>query len=141
FERIVKFWLDRGVVGFRVDVASALFKRRDLAAQPMIKNTITGKGEPDASFKIIDQREVHQVYRAWRKILNRYQPERVLVGEIFEPSRQARYVLPDQLDMAFALVRAPWNALSWRHSIDVDRKAVRSAVGAPSWTQSNHDIV
>jgi alpha-glucosidase len=141
FERIVKFWLDRGADGYRIDVASALFKRKDLANQPMIKNPTTGKSEADPSFKIIDQPEVHKVYRAWRKILNRYEPDRVLVGEIFEPSRQARYILPDQLDMAFALVRARWDATLWRRSIDVDRRASPGPVAAPSWTQSNHDLV
>jgi alpha-glucosidase len=141
FEKIVKFWLDRGVDGYRIDVASALFKRKDLADQPMIKNPTTGKSEADPSFKIIDQPEVHKVYRAWHKILNRYQPDRVLVGEIFDPSRQARYILPDQLDMAFALVRAQWDASLWRRSIDTDRRASPGPVAAPSWTQSNHDVV
>lgn len=141
FEQIVKFWADRGADGYRIDVASALFKRKDLADQPMINNPITRKREVDPSFKIIDQPEVHKVYRSWRKILNRYQPDRVMVGEIFEPSRQARYILPDQLDMAFALVRARWNAALWRRSIDVDRQAVPGPDTAPSWTQSNHDVV
>jgi alpha-glucosidase len=141
FERIVKFWLDRGADGYRIDVASALFKRKDLADQPMIKNPITGKVEPDPSFKIIDQPEVHKVYRAWRKILNGYQPDRVLVGEIFEPSRQARYILPDQLDMAFALMRARWDASLWKRSIDIEQRASPGPVAAPSWTQSNHDVV
>lgn len=141
FERIVKFWLDRGADGYRIDVASALFKRKDLADQPMIKNRTTGKSEVDPSFNIIDQPAVHGVYRAWRKILNRYQPARVLVGEIFDPRRQARYILPDQLDMAFALVRAKWDASLWRKSIDTDRRASPGPVAAPSWTQSNHDIV
>ena len=140
FKRIVKFWLDRGADGFRIDVASALFKRKDLADQPMIQNPTTGKAETDPAFKIIDQPQVHDVYRAWRKIVNRYHPDRVLVGEIFEPSRQARYILPDQLDMAFALVRAPWDASLWRRSIDLDRRAAPGPA-APSWTQSNHDVV
>jgi alpha-glucosidase len=65
----------------------------------------------------------------------------VLVGEIFDPSRQARYILPDQLDMAFALVRAPWNASLWKRSIEVDRHASPGPVAAPSWTQSNHDVI
>jgi alpha-glucosidase len=141
FERILKFWLDKGVDGYRIDVASALFKRRDMADRPMIKDPLTGLPIPDSKFKIIDQPEVHDVYRAWRRILNKYQPARVLVGEIFDPSRQARYILPDQLDMAFALVRAPWNASLWKRSIEVDRHASPGPVAAPSWTQSNHDVI
>jgi alpha-glucosidase len=141
FERIIKFWLDRGVDGYRIDVASALFKRKDLADRPMIKDSLTGRPKPDATFKMIDQPEVHEVYRAWRIILNGYHPARVLVGEIFDPGRQSRYILPDQLDMAFALVRARWSASLWKRSIDVDRRASPGPIAAPSWTQSNHDLV
>ena len=141
FERIVKFWLDKGADGYRIDVASALFKRKDMADRPMIKDPLTGRPAPDSKFTIIDQPEVHDVYRAWRRILNKYQPARVLVGEIFEPSRQRRYILPDQLDMAFALVRAPWNASLWKRSIEVDRHASPGPIAAPSWTQSNHDLI
>jgi alpha-glucosidase len=97
--------------------------------------------KPDPTFKIIDQPEVHEVYRAWRRILNGYHPDRVLVGEIFEPRQQSDYILPDQLNMAFALVRARWNASLWRRSIDVDRRAAPGPEAAPSWTQSNHDVV
>jgi alpha-glucosidase len=141
FEKILKFWLDRGVDGYRIDVASALFKRHDMAGRPLINNPLTGQPSPDAKFKIIDQPEVHDVYRAWRGILNGYQPPRVLVGEIFDPSRQSRYILPDQLDMAFAMVRARWGAPLWKRSIDVDRRASPGPVAAPSWTQSNHDVI
>jgi alpha-glucosidase len=84
---------------------------------------------------------VHKVYRAWREILNRHQPARVLVGEILEPPRLSRYIRPEQLDMAFALVRARWDASLWRRSIDIDRRALPGTVAAPSWTQSNHDFV
>jgi len=141
FEKILKFWLDRGVDGYRIDVASALFKRHDLADRPMINDPLTGRPSPDAKFQLIDQPEVHDVYRAWRGILNDYQPARVLVGEIFEPSRQSRYVLPDQLDMAFALIRSRWSAPLWKMSIDVDRHASPGPVAVPSWTQSNHDQI
>src|SRR5487761_1484432 len=141
FERIIKFWLDRGVDGCRIDVASALFKRHDMADRPRIRDPLTGRQGPDAKFQIIDQPELHKVYRAWRRILNRYHPARVLVGEIFEPSRQARYILPDQLDMAFALVRARWSASLWQRSIEVDRHAAPGPIAAPSWTQSNHDVI
>jgi alpha-glucosidase len=112
-----------------------------MADRPMIKDPLTGLLGPDLKFMIIDQPEVHDVYRAWRRILNKYQPTRVLVGEIFDPSRQARYILPDQLDMAFALVRAPWDASLWKRSIEVDRHAPPGPNAAPSWTQSNHDLV
>jgi alpha-glucosidase len=141
FERIVRFWLDRGADGYRIDVASALFKRRDLADVPMVKDRLSGMLRPDPAFLITDQPQVHEVYRRWRHILNEYQPQRVLVGEIFEPHRQSRYILPDQLNMAFALIRVRWDAHAWRQSIDIDTEALRGPGVAPSWTLSNHDVV
>jgi len=141
FERIVRFWLDRGADGYRIDVASALFKRKDLADVPMVKDSLSGMVRPDPAFLITDQPQVHEVYRKWRQILNEYQPQRVLVGEIFEPQRQSRYILPDQLNMAFALIRVPWDAHAWRQSIDIDMEALHGPGVAPSWTLSNHDVV
>ena len=55
FERILKFWLDKGADGYRIDVASALFKRKDMADRPMIKDPTSGRPSPDAKFMIIDQ--------------------------------------------------------------------------------------
>jgi alpha-glucosidase len=141
FEGIVKFWLDRRADGFRIDVATALFKRKDLADRPRIEDRVTGALKPDPAFSIVDQPQVHGVYRRWRHIADEYEPERVLVGEIFEPSRQSRYILPDQLNMAFALIRVPWDANQWKRSIDTDRNALRGPGVDPSWTLSNHDVV
>ena len=141
FERILKFWLDRGADGYRIDVASALYKRKDLADRPMVQDRVTGLMKPDPAFVIVDQPPLHGLYRRWRDIVNGYQPDRVLVGEIFEPQRQARYILPDQLNMAFALIRAPWDAVAWRRSIDIDRHALVGPGTVPSWTLSNHDVV
>ncbi len=140
FENIIRFWLDRGADGFRIDVAAALFKRKDLADRPMVRNRVTGVVEPDPAFPIVDQPQVHEVYRRWRNIADGYEPDRVLVGEIFEPSRQSRFILPDQLHMAFALVRKPWDAYQWRRAIEIDRHALHGPGTAPSWTIGNHDV-
>jgi alpha-glucosidase len=95
----------------------------------------------DPAFAIVDQPQVHDVYRRWRQIANEYEPDRVLVGEIFGPQRQSRYILPDQLSTAFGLFRPPWNANAWRRSIDVDMRTLRGPAVAPTWALSNHDIV
>jgi alpha-glucosidase len=102
---------------------------------------LTGVDEPDPAFSIFDQPELHDVYRKWREISRRYKPERVLVGEMFEPRRQSAFVAPDQLDMAFAMIMAPWDASRWRDLIDVDRRALKGPGIEPSWTLSNHDVV
>ena len=141
FEAIIKFWLDRGADGFRIDVASALFKRADLADRPLIPNRATGTLEPDPAFSIFDQPQLHDVYRRWRQIAGGYEPDRVLVGEIFEPRRHSTFVASDQLDMAFAFMQVPWDATRWRRSIDTWRRALKPPGIEPSWTLSNHDVV
>lgn len=141
FERIVSFWLDRGADGYRIDVASALFKRKDLADVPMVQDLLTGTVRPDPAFLVVDQPEVHDVYRSWRKIADTYRPDRVLVGEIFGSQRQARYILPDQLDMAFALIPVRWDADRWQRWIDADMQALRGPGVAPTWDLSNHDVI
>jgi alpha-glucosidase len=115
FERILKFWLDKGVDGYRIDVASALFKRRDMADRPMIKDPLTGLRSPDLKFKIIDQPEVHDVYRAWRRILDEYQPTRVLVGALHPgrmrpPAGLSR--ITTWFDTSHGWAAAPWAALA-----------------------------
>ena len=141
FERILAFWLDRGADGYRIDVASALFKRQDLADAPMVQDPATRELRPDPAFLVIDQPEVHGVYRRWRTIVSRYRPDRVLVGEIFGPHRQARYVLPDQLDTTFALIPVRWDAYRWKRWIDVDMHTLHGPGVAPTWNLSNHDVV
>ncbi|MDQ2943737.1 MAG: alpha-amylase family glycosyl hydrolase [Candidatus Dormibacteraeota bacterium] len=141
FEGIIKFWLDRGADGFRIDVASALFKRADLADRPLVHDRLSGTLQPDRAFSIFDQPQLHDVYRRWREIADGYGPGRVLVGEMFEPRRHTKFIVPDQLDMAFAMLVAPWDAAAWRRLIDVARRALKGAGNEPSWTLSNHDVV
>jgi alpha-glucosidase len=141
FENIVKYWFDRGADGYRIDVAVALYKRKDLADRPLVTDPITGRPKTAPGFSIIDQEEVHGVHRSWRRIAGDYEPERILLGEILEPSRQARYIRPDQLHMAFAFMQAAWEASRWKRAIDVYRRAVSRSTSLPSWTLSNHDVV
>jgi alpha-glucosidase len=139
FERILKFWLDRGADGFRIDVASALFKRRDLADRPLVADRITGGPRLDWAFGIIDQPQLKDVYRRWRQIADRYEPPRVLVGEIFGARRQSMYVLPDQLNMAIAIIHQRWDADLWKKSIDESRRALLGPGIEPTWSLTNHD--
>jgi len=141
FRKIITYWLDRGADGFRIDVAVSLYNRRDLADRPLVPDRITGAPTTAPGFEILDQPEVHEVYRDWRHIAGTYEPERVLVGEIFDPRRQSRYIKQDELHMAFAMMDRPWEASAWKRRIDVYRRAVSRGTSFPSWTQSNHDVV
>ncbi|MCF3960837.1 glycoside hydrolase family 13 protein [Streptomyces fuscigenes] len=150
FEDTLRFWLDHGVDGFRVDVAHALFKAAGLPdAGP-------GQHRDPARNHLMpyyDQEELHPLYRGWRALLDRHPavpgavaPEdRVLVAEaaVFEPARLARYIRQDEMQQAFnfAFLEAPWDAPALRGVVD-GSLAATAAEGAPvTWVLSSHDAV
>jgi alpha-glucosidase len=137
FADVLRFWLDRGVDGIRVDSAAILVKDpalpdADSAAEP-------GPGHP-----YIDRDGIHDIYRQWRRVTDEYPGERALIGEIWLPDhhRFARYLRPDEMHSAFsfALLQSPWDAAALRRVID-DTLAAHAPVGAPAaWVLSNHDV-
>jgi alpha-glucosidase len=144
YEATLRFWLDRGVDGFRIDVAHGLVKDADLRDNPgSYRAELFGHG-PEEVYSW-NQPEVHDVYRAWRRVLESYPGDRVAVGEVWVRSDDdlARYVRPDELHLAFnfRLVRTGWDAGAFR-AVMTDAMRVMSRVGAPTtWVLSNHDIV
>jgi alpha-glucosidase len=140
FESILRFWLDRGVDGFRIDVAHGMVKAVGL---PSVGHSGQISLLGRAVLPYFDQDEVHDIYRAWRKILDSYPGDRMAVAEAWAstPERLARYVAPDELHQAFNfdLLDAAWSALDIRETID-RCMAVVATVGAPTtWVLSNHD--
>ncbi len=143
-ERTLSFWLDRGVDGFRIDVAHGLFKDEQLRDNPGPPSTGTfgvGAGEAHSW----NQPEVHGIYRQWRRLLDSYPGDRMAVGEIWvaDPEDVARYLRPDELHLGFNfhLAMAPWDGPAMRAAL-VASTAATSRVGAPAtWVLSNHDIV
>jgi alpha-glucosidase len=156
FHGILRFWLDRGADGFRVDVAHGLIKADGLPDYtPPAKGGSMGGGsatlepdissEPKASAPYWAQEGVHEIYRDWRTVLDEYPGGRILAAEAWvDPlSRVAEWVRPDEMHQAFnfAYLETPWNAAALRTVID-DSLAAFGAVGAPStWVLSNHDVV
>lgn len=141
FEDILAFWLDRGVDGFRIDVAHAMIKARGLP--DLRPEDITGAPLAPGGHPHWDQAGVHEIHRTWRRIIDGYPGERILVGEIGvdDPERLAAYLRPDELHTAFnfAYMGAPWNAATLRTVIDDTLRAHRP-IGAPAtWVLSNHD--
>jgi alpha-glucosidase len=154
FEGVLRFWLDRGVDGFRIDVAHGLFKvaslrdrrgtppgGRDLPAdreRSMVERTV-----PDEP--MWDQPEVHEVYRSWRRIIDSYDGDRMAVAEAWtqDPESMARYVRPDELHQAFnfAWLLAPWSASAFADVVRGTLEAVAPVGAAPTWVLSNHDVV
>jgi alpha-glucosidase len=156
FEDVLRFWLDRGVDGFRIDVAHSLYKEEDLRDQVKDEedehrgaaSAVAGNGgmvdwrqkdEP-----MWDQPEVHAVYRSWRKLLDDYRPARMAVAEAWTqtPESTAAYVRPDELHQAFnfAWLLAPWSATAFRTVITSTLDAIEDVRGAPTWVLSNHDV-
>ncbi|MEV4655274.1 glycoside hydrolase family 13 protein [Micromonospora sp. NPDC049301] len=146
FEDVLRFWLDRGVDGFRVDVAHGMIKAEGLPDVGFSTLT-TGQRQVELLGKgrlpYFDQDEVHEIYRAWRPILDSYPGGRMAVAEAWAetPQRLARYIGPDELHQAFSFdfLDATWSADSFRKVIDT-ALAESTVVGAPTtWVLSNHD--
>ncbi|MFF0554927.1 glycoside hydrolase family 13 protein [Streptomyces sp. NPDC004266] len=141
FRSILRFWLDMGVDGFRVDVAHGLVKAAglpDIGAHDQLK--LLGNDV----MPFFDQDGVHQIYRSWRQILAEYDGERILVAEAWTPTvaRTANYVRPDEMHQAFNFqyLGTHWDAAELRTVIDASLDAMRP-VGAPTtWVLSNHDV-
>ncbi|MGR0318505.1 glycoside hydrolase family 13 protein [Agromyces sp. ZXT2-3] len=135
-EDILRFWFDRGVAGVRIDSAGLLIKDPEL---PEVPEVVAPGAHPTE-----DRDEVHDVYRAWRRIADSYEGTRVLVGEVWVPdaARFAAYLRPDEMHTAFNFdfMARPWDAAELRESIDLMLDA-HAPVGAPStWVLSNHDV-
>ncbi|MER7826020.1 alpha-amylase family glycosyl hydrolase [Streptomyces sp. NPDC096097] len=142
FASVLRFWLDLGIDGFRVDVAHGMVKAPGLpdigrGAQATLIGT-----EPLPFF---DQDGVHEIHRSWRRLLDSYAGERIGVAEAWAPTseRLALYVRPDELHQAFnfRFLNCPWDPAAMRTVID-ESLAATTAVGAPTtWVLSNHDVV
>jgi alpha-glucosidase len=140
FEEILRFWLDRGVDGFRIDVAQALFKDRSLAD---MHEPVPRTWHADW-VTAINQPELHPLYRSWRKVAEEYAGERMFVGEIVLADQEtvAAYLRPGQLHLAFnfSLLHAEWDASEIRETIERTRSAVAAVGAPPTWVLENHDV-
>lgn len=140
FDAVLRFWLDRGVDGFRVDVAHSLVKAEGLPDTDEDAELLGGQLGP-----MWDQDGVHEIYRRWRAILNEYPGDRSLVAEAWvpDPQRLALYVRGDEMHTAFnfEFLDCHWDAAAYREIISATM-AANAAVGAPTtWVLSNHDVL
>lgn len=153
FRSVLRFWLDRGVDGFRVDVAHGMVKAEGLPDWDeqvhMVEGTdVDEQGQSEKTMDTgpyFDQDGVHEIYRDWNRVLAEYPGERMLVVEawIGPAERLALYVRPDEAQQAFNFdfLVAGWHRDRMRNAI-TEALRVNRAVGAPStWVLSNHDTV
>jgi alpha-glucosidase len=137
FEDVLRFWLDRGADGVRIDSAALVAKDAQLTDLP---DDLSSVQHP-----FIDLDEVHDVYRSWRRITDSYPGDRILIGEVWLPDRErfTRYLRPDELHTAFNFdfLGCAWDAARIRSVVD-ETLADHVPVGAPpTWVLSNHDVV
>jgi len=143
FLKTLRFWSDRGVDGFRVDVAHALTK--DMTHPLPSKAELGTEGELlDGSHPFWDRDEVHQIYAEWRELFNQYTPPRTAVAEAWvHASRRARYASPEGLGQAFNfdLLLADFDAEQFHAIITKNLSEAKHSGTSSTWVFSNHDVV
>lgn len=132
FKGVLRFWLDRGVAGFRIDVSDALIKDTEWPDTPD-HSPVIPKDESSP---------VHRIYRHLRAVLDEYPGDRMAVLETGAPdSTVALFLRPDEMHQAFNLrfLKTPWNARALAKSI-IDSLAAAKQVGTTvTWVSENHD--
>ena len=155
FEKTLRFWLDLGVDGFRIDVAHGLAKETILKDHPdpegltrALRLDVSDMSKTDrerllSDVPFFDREGVHDIYRSWRKIFDSYQGERISVAEawVHPSSRAARYVRSDELHQIFNFdfLIAPWEADFLIAAIKRTLSEVGAVDAPPTWVLSNHD--
>ena len=142
FLRTLRFWSDRGVDGFRVDVAHSLIK--DLS-EPLAPSAELPPIPPALGrHPLWDQDGVHEVYAEWRRVLDEYDPPRTAVAEAWvHRSRLAPYAHPTGLGQAFTfdLLDAPWDPAAFREIVSDVLDGHHDSGSSSTWVLSNHDVV
>ena len=143
FLKTLKFWSDRGVDGFRIDVAHALkkdFKRFDKSYTKIDSMKV----KTDGKDILFDRDDVHTIYREWRKLFNQYNPPRVAVAEAYVPAvRRTMYASPDELGQAFNfdLLGAPFAAKDFKRIVTENLELATESGSSSTWVLNNHDQV
>jgi alpha-glucosidase len=149
FDEVLRFWLDRGVDGFRVDVAHGLIKEESLRDQVVTDAERAARETSMVEQEIEDepmwdQPGVHDVYRRWHNVLAEYDGDRIAIAEAWArtPEAVARYVRSDELHQAFNFdwLLAPWSAPSFGKVIEQTIDSLDDVDGEATWVLSNHDV-
>lgn len=141
FVRTLRFWADRGVAGFRVDVAHMLTK--DLS-EPLPTQAELDSLPKDGLHPTVDRDDVHHVYAEWRAVFNEYDPPRTAVAEAWvDRSRLPLYASADSLGQAFNfdLLQADFDAEQFRHVVAENLALAEETGSSTTWVLSNHDVV
>jgi alpha-glucosidase len=148
FDRILRFWFDRGIAGFRIDVAHAIIKDRLLRDDPVATHGDhpAVRRRPLKAVYSMNRPEVHEIFRRWRRIAETYDPPRLLLGEtyVLDPMVMASYYgrRGDELQLAFnfSFLHAPFEAEALRGVVEAT-EAVMPPHACPVWMLSTHDAI
>ncbi len=140
FEKTLRFWLEHGVDGFRIDVAHGMAKPPDLPDMELAHNRLLHHRDDDPRF---NQPNVHNIHRDIRAVVDDY-PGAVTVGEVwvYDNARWAEYLRPDELHLGFnfRLVQADFRAVDIREAVENTLTAAAIENAMPTWTLANHDV-
>ncbi|MDR1432546.1 MAG: glycoside hydrolase family 13 protein [Propionibacteriaceae bacterium] len=143
FCKTLRFWADRGVDGFRVDVAFGLAK--DFSADPLPSAAELAAIPAGPDHPYYDRDEVDQIYAEWREIFDSYDPPKAAVAEVWVeiPERRARYATSASLGQAFNfdLLRADFRAADFKQIVSENLKSAAKSGSSSTWVLSNHDVV
>jgi alpha-glucosidase len=139
-EKTLRFWLERGVDGFRIDVAHGMAKPPGLPDSDVeMRPRMLSDGDPR-----FNHPNVHAIHRNIRRVMDDY-PEAVTIGEVwvFDNASWAEYLRADELHLGFnfRMVRAEFDITKIRHSIENTLAAAAIENATPTWTLENHDVV
>ena len=138
FEKILKFWLDRGVDGFRIDVAHGMIKEAGLPDVQTASKMLDKDARP-----YWNQPGVHEIYRSWRKIFDSYPGDRMGVAEAWVPAESLPlYLRPDELanSFNFQFLDSQWDAKILKKNIKDTFKNLEGTGAPASWVYENHDV-
>jgi len=141
FVKTLRFWADRGVDGFRIDVAHMLTKD---FVDPLPSQAALDAMPRDGNHPMIDRDDVHEVYAEWRDVFDSYDPPRTAVAEAWvEPSRIPLYARAESLGQAFNfdLLEADFNATQFRRIVGDNLELAAVSGSSTTWVLSNHDVV
>lgn len=141
FVRTLRFWSDRGVDGFRIDVAHMLTK--DLSG-PLPTQAQLDALPRNGTHPTVDRDDVHEVYAEWRAVFNSYTPPRTAVAEAWvDRSRIPLYASPESLGQAFnfELLQADFDARQFRRVVTENLELAEASASSTTWVLSNHDVV
>ncbi len=140
FDAVMRFWLDRGAAGFRMDVAHALTKAPGYPDAGLDVND--GKATTDA-VPYLDRDDLHPIVRRWRRVLDEYDGRMMVAEAWVAAERRPLYLRSDEYHQAFDfdLLSAPWDAKQFTTIIDDSLRAANAVGSNSTWVLSNHDVV